>query len=260
MLRHNVDYFLVRDGQLFAYGWGFYSSSFVKRVILRVEFDAGSTFEVEAEYGRKRDDLRAFFPDNNEAENAGFLLYAGFDGQAIKRALLCWEIENHSTIEVQLDLPQETDAAKQVSLLKHHKILFFKAISLLRSSGLRALTTKASRYLSSRPRAGNEDDWKELCAKLRGRSLTIIVDHDMGGGANIYRKKNVQEICRTGDVVLLLGFHIVTLQFFIEVFDNNLSHRLSIGFHQIHYCCLPEREYFTELSITAPYHSANHWR
>ena len=228
MLRYNIDYFLVREGQIFAYGWGFYSSSFVKNVILCVEFDSGSSIKVEAEYGRKRDDIRALFPDNNEAENTGFLLYAGFDGQAITRALLCWEIENHSTIEVQLDLTQDTDATKQGTFLKHHKLLFFKAISLLRSSGLRALKTKASRYLSNRPRTGNENDWKELCAKLRGKSLTIIVDHDMGGGANIYRKKNVKEICRTGDVVLLLGFHIVTLQFFIEVFNDNASNRFSI--------------------------------
>ncbi len=53
MLRYNIDYFLVREGQIFAYGWGFYSSSFVKNVILCVEFDSGSSIKVEAEYGHK---------------------------------------------------------------------------------------------------------------------------------------------------------------------------------------------------------------
>ena len=50
----------------------------------------------------------------------------------------------------------------------------------------------------------------------------------MGGGANIYRNKYLAKQIAQGDIVLLLGFHIPTLQYFIEVRDSNSSHRYQV--------------------------------
>lgn len=229
MLRHNVDQFMLRDGQVFIYGWGFVPGEVVTRVSLRLEFDTGSTVAIDVEYGRQRDDVTILFPGIHAAENSGFLLLAGLGAQRMKRAALRWEMAGQPDIETVLSLPESAENTVTMSKFSHYKMLLRKAAVLLRSAGARVLIRKIGRYFSNQPRSASEEEWRNLRATLAGRVISVIVDHDMGGGANIYRDKVIAERCAEGESVLLLGFHVASLQYFIEVFADTSSRRYPVS-------------------------------
>jgi glycosyltransferase involved in cell wall biosynthesis len=109
-------------------------------------------------------------------------------------------------------------------------VLFGKAITLLRREGMSALISKARRYIyNNRPELLGENEWDLLRAKLHGQPLAIVVDHDIGGGANFIRNQYVLDRRAKGDLVLLLGFYTATSQYFIEIFGSHSSRRCLIG-------------------------------
>lgn len=228
-LQYNIDQVVLRDGQIFAYGWGFVPGAAVRRLSLRLEFEGGIVEEVDAGYGRQRDDVQAAFAGVSEAQNAGFLIFGGLGKRQLVRAVLLWDVADMPRIETILPLPDAEAQAGQLARFGYYRMLLRKAVTLLRAGGVRALFRKVMRYLSNRPRKINEDVWAHLRAGMAGRALCVIVDHDMGGGANIYRSEVVAQRCAAGEVVLLLGFHIASLQYFVQVFDGQASRRYSVG-------------------------------
>lgn len=229
-LRHNVDHLLYRKGQLFSYGWGFVPGRTLRRVVLELHFRDGDTAEIDADHGRLREDVKAFFPDVADAEHSGFLFMAS-DERPVSRALLRWEIAAtadaaEAIVETVLDLaPDKPQLAKTAT---HYRALLGKGLALLRTAGPAALWRKASRYLGGRPRRASDDELLKLKRQLRSRDLAVVVDHDMGGGANIYRAQYVAQRQALGETVVLLSFHLASLQYFVEVFDGGASSRLSV--------------------------------
>jgi glycosyltransferase involved in cell wall biosynthesis len=226
--RYNIDQVIVRDGQIFAYGWGFVPGAVINQLSLRLEFESGEIEEIDGQYGRQRDDVQAAFAAIDEAKNAGFLVLAGLGGRRLDRAVLRWEVLDASAFETVLELPQSAAAATELSRFGYYKMLFRKAVSLLKVAGPRALLRKISLYFSNRPRLVGADEWAQLRSEISGRPLCVIVDHDMGGGSNIYRNEVIAQRCNTGETVLLLGFHVATLQYFVEVFGGQAPRRYSM--------------------------------
>jgi hypothetical protein len=223
-LRHNVDHLLHRSGQIFSYGWGFVPGRLIRRVVLHLHFRDGSSAEIDADYGRLREDVRSAFPQVTNAEHSGFLLMAS-DDRPLSRAVLRWELED-TTLETPFDL--SSDKPKFATTANHYRALLRKGVALMRGAGAAALWRKAARYVGGRPRRASESEFDMLTRQLQGRPLAVVVDHDMGGGANIYRAQYVEERRALGDTVVLLSFHLASLQYFVEIFDDRVSRRISI--------------------------------
>ncbi|MCU6434922.1 glycosyltransferase [Undibacterium sp. Jales W-56] len=85
------------------------------------------------------------------------------------------------------------------------------------------------RYNTGRPQALDSSIWKKLIQQLQIRPCAIVIDQDMGGGASIYRHKHIAERIAQGENVLMLGFHIASLQYFVEFYDGVSSVRYSIA-------------------------------
>jgi len=228
-LQKNIDQVVVRDGQIFAYGWGFVPGEIVQQLSLRLEFEGGAVEDIDAEYGRQRDDVQAAFAGVSEAQNAGFLILAGLGGRRVTRAVLLWDVAGMPQIETILPLPQVESRAAELARFGYYKMLLHKAVTLLKAAGIRALFRKVFRYFSNRPRMVDEGAWAQLQSGMAGRPVCVIVDHDMGGGANIYRNEVIAQRSAAGEMVVLLGFHIATLQYFIEIFDGGPSRRYSVA-------------------------------
>ncbi len=228
-LQHNIDQIILRDGQIFAYGWGFVPGAAIERLTLRLEFESGTFSEIDAKYGQQRDDVKAAFAGINEAENAGFLVLAGLGGRSLAHAALHWELQDQKELRTVLNLPQSEVQAPELARFGYYKMLLRKAVTLFRAAGLRALWRKCLSYFSNRPREAKPDEWAQLRRETAGRALCVIVDHDMGGGSNIYRNEVIAQRRRTGEMLLLLGFHVATLQYFVEIFDDAAPRRYSVA-------------------------------
>lgn len=228
-LRYNIDQVMLRDGQIFVYGWGFVPGATIQQLRLRLEFACGALEEIDAEYGRQRDDVHATFANIGEAQNAGFLILGGLGGRQLKRAVLLWDVTGELHIETILQLPQAEVLVVKLARFDYYKMLFRKAVTLLKAAGIRALCRKIIRYLSNRPRVVDGDVWAQLRKRLEKRALCVIVDHDIGGGANIYRNEVIAQRCAADETVLLLGFHVASLKYFIEVWDGATSQRYAVA-------------------------------
>ncbi|HQT39321.1 MAG TPA: glycosyltransferase [Acidocella sp.] len=227
-LQHNIDKVILRDGQIFIYGWGFVPGAVVRQLSLRLEFAVGAAENIDAQYGRQRDDVQAAFANISEAQNAGFLVLAGLGGRELTRAVLEWDIADVPQVETVLELPQPQAGTVELARFGYYKMLAGKAVTLYRAAGIRALLRKVVRYFSNRPRSANDDAWAKLRQGLAGRKICVIIDHDMGGGANIYRDEVVAQRHAAGEAVLVLGFHVATLNYFGEVFDGGSSRRHTV--------------------------------
>ncbi len=230
MLKHGVDHVLIRDNQLFAYGWGFSPGAVVSKLILRLFFENKSVYlDIEANYGQRRDDVSKFFLDVSEAVNAGFFILANIGDKKIRRAELHWKFQNNTVIKTPVNLTQIHRQDQVASKIDQYFLLARKSLALLRTAGPRALINKIRRYRKGKPITGDSTAWKELTISLQKIPFSMVVDHDIGGGANTYRHGYIQEKLALGENVLLFGFHVSSLQYFVEFHQKQSSIRYAIA-------------------------------
>lgn len=234
MLKSSVDHLLIRDGQLFSYGWGFCEGNPVSRVVLITDSVEGRR-EINVEYGRQRADVRDYFPEISEAENSGFLILAGIGSTKLTRAFLRWELADGEFIETDLAFSEENrlEVAETSSKVKHYGALGRKALALLRRGGAKIVFRKLKQYLSARPKSLDSKQWKALQSELQGKSISVVIDQDMGGGSNIYRNQYINTRTEAGEAVLLFGFHVASLQYFVEVFNGKASQRHTVDMPEV---------------------------
>jgi glycosyltransferase involved in cell wall biosynthesis len=229
MFKHGLDHVLIRENQLFAYGWGFSPGQVVSKLVLRLHFKTTSTYlEIEANYGQRRDDVQKVFPLIPEAVDAGYLILADIGEKKISHAELFWEIKGQKTIKTSLGMGQFHRQEQAVSRMFHYFLLAKKSVSLLRNAGPHALIKKVLRYRVRKPIEGSSHAMTELTETLRSQPFSIVIDHDIGGGANTYRNEYIQQQVTKGENVLLLGFHVASLQYFVEFYQNQRSVRYSL--------------------------------
>lgn len=227
MLQHSIDHTCVRDGQIFSYGWGFFAGKNITKLDFHYKDSTGSMTKVSVDYGRQRDDVKSYFKDIPEAENAGFLLLAGSIAYEIDYGYLRWHLDDEQHIDTPLNF-NVIDKVHTLPKLETINIFFLKILFLFRNAGLKALYQKVKRYLSGRPHSLSDSEWSEIRNELHDKELHLIVDHDMGGGANIFRNDLISEKCANKKIVVLLSFHISSLQYFIQIFSEEKSNRYSI--------------------------------
>lgn len=229
MLKHGVDHVLIRDNQLFAYGWGFSPSAVVSKLVLRLLFEKKSAYlEIEANYGQRRDDVSKVFANVPEAVNAGFLILADIGDKKIRRAELYWEFQNSPTIRTAVSLTQIHRQGQVASKIDQYWLLAKKSLALLRAAGPRALINKVQRYRNGKPITADSAAWQNLTDTLQNEPFSVVVDHDIGGGANTYRHLYIRERLALDENVLLFGFHVASLQYFVEFYQKQSATRYSI--------------------------------
>lgn len=224
-LQYNIDQIVLRNEHIFCHGWGFVPGTFLHNVALQLKFEDGTIEQIDAQYGIRRDDVQAVFADFSEAQNSGFLLMASCSGRQVTSATIIWETIDTLALTTDIALPQPDAPQSPLMRLAYYRMLFYKSVVLLKTTGFRALWHKVIRYIFNRPHVANHDTWTQLKRQIAESTLCLIIDHDMGGGANIYRNEVIAQRCSNGETVLLLSFHVSTLQYFVEVFDKHGSRR-----------------------------------
>lgn len=230
MLKHGVDHVLIRDDQLFAYGWGFSAGTVVSKLTLRLHFEKKTDYlEIEANYGQRRDDVSKVFADIPEAVDAGFLILSDIGDKKIRRAELYWEFQDQAIIKTPVSLAQIHRPGQVANKIDQYWLLAKKSLILLRTAGLGALINKVRRYRNGKPITGDSVTWKNLADTLQKSPFSVVIDHDIGGGANTYRRAYIQERLAQNENVVLFGFHVASLQYFVELYQENSSTRYGIA-------------------------------
>jgi Glycosyl transferases group 1 len=236
----SVDSLIVKDNVLFGFGWIFHKKQEIRHLQFRltvINEESSSSIYLAVDKGKAREDIDHAFPSERNAPNAGYVVYGAFpvEKQLSSIELIC-TLEDGSIVE--LAVPDtsvvhffdHSKSGNALPLLRQSYVFFKRAISLVRARKLTPLFSKVRRYLKGRP-TNALDDPTELVAIFRKderENLSLIVDHDLGGGANDYRDRLVDSIIQEGRSVIILTFHVVTLSHILVLRNRRLNVRFAI--------------------------------
>jgi glycosyltransferase involved in cell wall biosynthesis len=210
----SFDSIYQRGDRIFGWGWLFSPACVVQHVDLMATYEDGVTERITLFYGSTRADVAAAFPDASRAASSGFLLVARLrHGVALRSGCLRAIFDDGSFDEVVLPGFPEAYVAKS-SARAHWTLRIKKALGEWRHAEFRGSIGFAKRIVNG---------WRERLRSLslagavkRTRGWHVVFDHALGGGANRYRAKFVDDLIAGGTPAAVVTPHMATLTYALD--------------------------------------------
>ncbi|WP_066573569.1 glycosyltransferase [Burkholderia sp. ABCPW 14] len=233
--RWSVDHSAINeDGALLIFGWALHDAQAIAALRVMLKFRDGSHQKFQAVYGTERTDVAQSVKDNPRALSSGYYFF----GQALHTDIVTLSLEvqlangafvtlpTNSTIAVPPRSAAQGAVAPQTAVYLH---LAVRSLQFIRSGRFLDLVSAARRYLRGKPKQATDTIGRVRRMAAEASSAQLIVDHDLGGGANHVRHTLVKELLVTGTVVFILTFHVLTLQYVLECRRHNELMRLTVS-------------------------------
>jgi len=266
----SISQLFLKGNILFGSGWVFHARENIKTVGYRIHFaeqEESSGELYEADSGKRREDVAKDFPDHlPRSLNSGYVILCGLPAGGQVRAL---SLEIQLSCGVVINVPIELSRLRRVGegsginakiqMLLQFGVLFSRGLNLIRVGQFSTLLEKVRRYLKGRPMYSSKSAcWiaQKLEAYERGK-VSLIIDHDLGGGANHYREQMVASKISAGGTVIIFSYHVVTLSCMLIVRSGRLNFRTAISdrnilFELVEHLTFEEILYNTAVSFPRP--------
>jgi len=229
--KYSVDRLVIRNSRIFGYGWVFHPNKLVNSMHVELLTAEGGTIKLPVVYGKPREDVQDHFPESRYSLRCGFVVYGGWSATAEI-------VETHLTGEAggevfRLPMPTTVLSGSTGSKFatQPYRMMMARAWSLLRRGRMKLLLQKARRFCAARP--GSQDDvFAAVCGELEKNNCSrfmVVLDHALGGGANKYREELIGERIADGCGTLLLSYHLLSLQYTLEICTSGSRKRFSIA-------------------------------
>lgn len=236
----SVDSLVIKDNTLFGFGWIFHARQEITAIRFRLSFagvDECSTEYISAEVGKPREDVKHAFESHPLALNSGYVVYGAFPpGAQIISIDLVFSLADGSILELAvptssvIQFGSENESESSRLMLRQFYVFFKRGVHLIRTRKFSSLFDKVRRYLKGRPKSSLHKP-ADLAALLREgerNNVCLIVDHDLGGGANHYRELLVDSIIRDGRSVVIVTYHVATLSHVLILRNSRVNLRFSV--------------------------------
>jgi glycosyltransferase involved in cell wall biosynthesis len=221
-LRYGIDRLEARGARIFGWGWIAHRTRAITAIELRV---SGNGWErlLPADFGRTRDDVERAFPDLVNAKFSGFMVTGYAERSPVHTLVLeiAYADRGIDAVDVSSTLQRAEARARKWRELRWVAAAAWRRI---RQGDLRGLVRRirSQNYL-----APSLDDigiaetlWPKLPA---GKPVTIIFDHQMGGGANLYRRHVIDDRVAAGGAVVLCTYNMPTLDYRLTLYASERS-------------------------------------
>jgi glycosyltransferase involved in cell wall biosynthesis len=236
-LHGDVNSLTLRDGAVFGIGWVFHETKTVRAVRLSVQLENGENKEIAASYGKFRGDVAASFPKFFAAKHSGFFLLGscGQNQEEIRKMVFLVTLDDGVASE--LNVPQSRIFALGTRGVPVGRIspremwvVFRRAFYFVKTLQFASLAGKVRRYLDKRntPFLARSELFLASLRASELRRVVLVIDHDLGGGANHYRERLVAEKIEKGATVIILSGDITTLSYVLMVRGHLLDKRFAI--------------------------------
>ena len=218
-MKFSLDSLMLRDNRIFAYGWVFDPAAEVRKLRLRVSLVDGGEVSLPVTHGKERADVASAFPSHRHARFSGWMTYAAWAGASAKAMALvgCLEddrefvcplpINTSAGIAVRVDKPGMRDGLRRLRA-------WWSARRLPPARALDATFAPAEATPEEPDAIGAI---KHALTRVQVDRCALVIDHDMGGGANQFRQKWIERRLVTRAVVIVLTFEIATLRYVLDV-------------------------------------------
>lgn len=233
----SVDTMVVRDNVIFGFGWIFHENHQIDELRLRLTTtgeEGISRVYLSVDNGKLREDVGFAFATQPNAPNSGYFFYGAFPvGKKLESIDLLCLLNDGSFFELALPdasltfLSDNKETSSNRIYLQH---FVKRGISLIRAGKYKYLLSKVRQYIRRRPNKALNDpsDLAKYFREDERKHLTLIIDHDLGGGANFYRNRMVESIIQEGRGVIILTFSVSTLTYLVILKNRRIDIRLSI--------------------------------
>ncbi len=210
-----VDHVALHPRGLFAFGWALHHNLEVRSVHAVLTFPDGSRQRVRVSSDRPREDVAAAFPAIPHGANAGFMLVAGWNGDPPVSVDLLFTLAGGGVETKPLSLPRLESRASRPPW--GWRYLLRRAWAHARQGRFRSMWTKLRRYRERAGASARRISAPALAKAIAGKRCVLIIDHSMGGGANVYRNRLAGELTTAGETVVLLTFAVSPMTLVAEV-------------------------------------------
>ena len=250
-LHWEVDSLLVRDGTYFGSGWIFHEDVNILGLSLTVRFDNGESQSIAMNFEKPLDYVGALFPKIRKAKYSGFILLGSSNQAQQALSELFLRVKFDDGLVTELPIPRSCirilaghDIAvgrssvgkiamhfnNGIYLVKRGSYFMKRGLYLMKSLQIASLVDRTRRRLGNSP-AQLLPKGADAIAALDAaelRNVVLIIDHDMGGGANHYRERMAAGMIEDGVTVLVLSYHAMTLSYILMVRSNRRNEHFTI--------------------------------
>lgn len=237
-LHWSVDSLVLRNGIYFGFGWVFHEEQEILDLRLSARLGNGETQAIAANIGKPRGDVAVHFPNFDTAMHSGYVFFGNFgqDQEEFRDLSLQGRLVDGLGFELKITQTSVINLDTKYTQSKHVYMrqlitLFERGFHLLRSGKFVNLFEKAKRYLRGRPKSflvDAETLQKKLNPNER-QSVVLVIDHDLGGGANHYRDRLVADKMNKGATVLIFSYYVMTLSYILIVRTKRQNERFTIS-------------------------------
>ncbi len=211
-LRYGIDRLEIRGKRLFGWGWVAHPARAIMAIELRVRGD-GWERSLPAGGGRMREDVEQAFPGLVDAKFSGFTVTGYVERPSVRTLALeiAYTDGARDTVDV---TPSLQRAAKHARRWRELRWVVDAAWRRLKHGDLRGLVRRIRSQNYTAPSLDDGGIADTLLPKLRpGQPVAIVFDHNMGGGANVYRQRLIDERVAAGSSVVLCTYNLPTLDY-----------------------------------------------
>jgi glycosyltransferase involved in cell wall biosynthesis len=215
--QYGIDRLVTNGKRIFGWGWVAHPSRAIEEVTLRLEGDGWQT-RLPVHFGLVRADVERAFPQLRNAGASGFVVTGHPLRHPARKLVLELRFEKGGTtaLDVTHLVEMRTEGHR-----KFRELLWIARAAgrRLRHGDLRGIVRRAAAQNYAAPSLDHGDAAGRLLPSLRaGPPVCLVFDHNLGGGANQYRRQQIVERLAGGITVLLCTYNLPTCDYRLQVF------------------------------------------
>jgi glycosyltransferase involved in cell wall biosynthesis len=216
-LRYGVDRMIATGTRIFGWGWIAHSERKVVALHLCVHGE-GWERRLAADLGLERRDVREAFPDLVDAGASGFIVTGFLPDRGERRFEL--EVDLDDGTRERVDIGAQVQArARGNRKLKQLGWVAGAVWRRLKRGDIRGILRRARGQATSATAIDDAGIVKQLLPALGDfERVWLVIDHNMGGGANQYRRAFIAERVHAGDAVVFCTYNLPLLEYRLHVY------------------------------------------
>ena len=214
---YSVDRLIARGKRVFGWGWAAHSAQAIEAITLSVKGN-GWEAQLPVNYGLARDDVKEAYPELVNGGSSGFVVTGYLPRVPALDFRMELKLGDGSTTSVSVTRAMETHSARH-RRLRELRWLVQAVLRRVKNGDFRGILRRAQSQNYIAPSLDSLKIVANLLPLLKaGRAVSLVFDHNMGGGANLYRRTVVDERVASGRIVLLCTYNLPTLDYRLHCF------------------------------------------
>jgi glycosyltransferase involved in cell wall biosynthesis len=222
---YSIDRLIARGKRVFGWGWAAHSGQAIEAITLLVK-GKGWNAQLPVNYGLARDDVKETYPELVNGGSSGFVVTGYLPHVPALDFSMELKLGDGSTTSVSVTRAMETHSASH-RRLRELRWLAQAVLRRVKHGDFRGIVRRAQSQNYIAPSLDSLKIVADLLPLLRaGRAVSLVFDHNMGGGANVYRRTVVDERIASGRIVLLCTYNLPTLDYRLHCFTPGTKEQI----------------------------------